>query len=195
MKKIFRVVSIAVAALALLTGCGKEFSADVDTVYVEKKGGIKGANVATFDKDYYSESELSDFINDAVNTYVAKEGDGTVAIADFGVTDGIAHVYLDYAGYEDYAQFNGVEFFAGTVLEAQAAGYEVPGDLKSVTEKETQMDETKNKLVIVGQQTTVRVDGEILFVSDNVTVNDKNSATVAFDLLDENATCGYVVYK
>ena len=73
MKKSVRAGLLFAAAMVLLTGCGgTEFSADKDTVYVEKKGTVRGANVADFDKEYYSESELSDFITETVDTYVAK---------------------------------------------------------------------------------------------------------------------------
>lgn len=186
---------LSVLSAALLAGCGAEFSAEKDTVYVQKKGTIKGANVAVFDKDYYDETELSDFITDTVNTYVAKAGDGTVEIREFAVEDQVAHIYLDYAGAEDYANFNGVEFFAGNILDAKAEGYDIPNAFTAVTDKETTWDAEDNKIVIVGQQTQVQVDGTILFVSDNVSVTGKNTADVTYDILDQEAQPAYIVYK
>lgn len=186
---------LSVLSAALLAGCGAEFSAEKDTVYVQKKGTIKGANVAVFDKDYYDETELSDFITDTVNTYVAKAGDGTVEIREFAVEDQVAHVYLDYAGAEDYANFNGVEFFAGNILDAKADGYDIPNAFTAVTDKETTWDAKDNKIVIVGQQTQVQVDGTILFISDNVSVTGKNTADVTYDILDQEAQPAYIVYK
>ena len=190
-----RVGVLLVLTAAVLGGCGKEFSADTDTVYVQKKGTIKGANVAAFDKEYYDEAELEGFINDTVDTYVAKSGEGTVAVTSFAVEDGTAHVYLDYAGAEDYAQFNGIDFYAGTVLEAKADGYDIPDAFTAVTDKETTWDAEDNKIVIVGQQTQVRVDGTILFVSSNANAVDKNAADVTYDILDEEAQPAYIVYK
>ncbi|MBO5246365.1 MAG: hypothetical protein J6B28_03795 [Eubacterium sp.] len=195
MKKIGKIGLLSALAMTLLTGCGTEFSADTDTVYVGKKGVIKGANVASFDKEYYDETELSDFITDTVDTYVSKAGDGTVEIVEFAVENGVAHVYLDYAASEDYAEFNGVDFFAGSVLDAKAEGYEIPNNLTAVTDKEVAWDDEKNQIIIVGQQTQVRVDGTILFVSPNAKVTDKNTADVTYDLLDENAELAYIVYK
>ncbi len=195
MKRMMRVGVLLVLTAAVLGGCGKEFSADTDTVYVQKKGTIKGANVAAFDKEYYDEAELEGFINDTVDTYVAKAGEGTVAVTSFAVEDGTAHVYLDYAGAEDYAQFNGIDFYAGTVLEAKADGYDIPDAFTAVTDKETTWDAEDNKIVIVGQQTQVRVDGTILFVSSNANAVDKNAADVTYDILDEEAQPAYIVYK
>ena len=195
MRKAVKLGMLSVLSAALLAGCGAEFSAEKDTVYVQKKGTIKGANVAVFDKDYYDETELSDFITDTVNTYVAKAGDGTVEIREFAVEDQVAHIYLDYAGAEDYANFNGVEFFAGNILDAKADGYDIPNAFTAVTDKETTWDAEDNKIVIVGQQTQVQVDGTILFVSDNVSVTGKNTADVTYDILDQEAQPAYIVYK
>ena len=195
MRKTVQIGLLSALAVTLLTGCGTEFSADKDTVYVQKKGTVKGANVADFDKDYYDETELSDFITDTVDTYVAKAGDGTVVIQEFGVENGVAHVYLDYAGAEDYAQFNGVEFFAGTILDAKADGYDIPNAFTAVTDKDTTWDAEGNKIVIVGQQTQVQVDGTILFVSANASVTGKNTADVTYDILDEDAQPAYIVYR
>ncbi|MCI7130199.1 MAG: hypothetical protein MSA09_06535 [Lachnospiraceae bacterium] len=195
MRKAVQFGLLSVLTVTLLAGCGADFSADKDTVYVQKKGTVKGANIADFDKDYYDEAELSDFITDTVDTYVAKAGDGTVVIEDYGVENGIAHLYLDYAGAEDYAQFNGVEFYAGTVLDAKANGYDIPNAFTAVTDKETTWDAEGNKIVIVGQQTQVQVDGTILFVSDNASVTGKNTADVTYDILDEDAQPAYIVYK
>lgn len=195
MKKIVQIGLLGAVALMLLTGCGAEFSADKDTVYVGKKGTVKGANVADFEKEYYDETELSEFITETVDTYVAKSGEGTVEIAEFAVEDGVAHVYLDYAGAEDYADFNGVEFFAGTVLEAKASGYDIADEFTAVTDDETAWDAEGNKIVIIGQQTEVRVDGTILFVSSNASVTGKNTASVTYDILDEAAEPAYIIYK
>ena len=195
MRKTVQYGLLGALAITLLTGCGAEFSADKDTVYVQKKGTVKGANVADLDKEYYDETELSDFITDTVDTYVSKAGNGTVTIGEFAVENGVAHVYLDYAGAEDYAQFNGVEFFAGSVLDAKAEGYVIPDALTAVTDKETAWDVEGNKIVIVGQQTQVQVDGTILFVSENASATGKNTADVTFDILDENAQPAYIVYK
>lgn len=195
MRRMMRVGVLLVLMTAVLTGCGKEFSADTDTVYVQKKGTIKGANVAAFDKEYYDQDELESFINDTVDTYVAKSGEGTVSVTDFAVENDVAHVYLDYAGAEDYARFNGVDFYAGTVLDSQADGYDLPKEYNAVTDKDTTWDAQGNKIVIIGQQTQVKVDGTILFVSSNVNVVDKNTADVTYDILDEEAEPAYIVYK
>lgn len=195
MRKALRTGLAAVLLLAALTGCGSQFSAEKDTIYVQKKGTVKGANVAAFDKDYYDETELSEFITQTVDTYVEKSGEGTVELADFGVDEQVAHAYLNYASAEDYAAFNGVECYAGTVLDAKADGYDIPDAFTAVTDRETTWDAEDNKIVIIGQQLQVQVDGTILFVSDNASVTGKNTADVTYDILNDDAEPAYIVYK
>ncbi len=195
MRKAVRCGLAAMLVMAMLTGCGSEFSADRDTIYVQKKGTVKGANVAAFDKDYYDETELSEFITETVDTYVERSGEGTVELLDFGVEEQTAHVYLNYASAEDYAAFNGVDCYAGTVLDAKADGYDIPSAFTAVTDKETTWDADGNKIVIIGQQLQVQVDGTILFVSENAAVTGKNTADVTYDILDDSAQPAYIVYK
>lgn len=195
MRQMLRNSILLILAMVFLTGCGKEFSADTDTVYVEKKGTIKGANVAEFEKEYYDQTELSDFISEAVDTYVAQAGDGTVEIEEFEVKDGIAHVYLDYASAEDYADFNSVTFFSGSVLEAKAEGYDIPDAFTAVSAEDTTWDNAENHIIIIGQQTQVKVDGTILFVSEQAELLSKDTAAVTYDMLDDDAEPAYIVYK
>ena len=81
------------------------------------------------------------------------------------------------------------------MLDAKAEGYEIPDAFTSVTDDETTWDAEGNKIVIIGQQTQVKVDGTILFVSANASVTGKNTADVSYDILDEEAQPAYIVYK
>ena len=38
-------------------------------VYVQKNGTVLSVDVKTLDKDYYDETELKDYVTDAVSTY------------------------------------------------------------------------------------------------------------------------------
>ena len=55
--------------ISMLAGCGKSLDADTDTVYVQKNGTVLSVDVETLDKDYYDETELKDYVTDAVSTW------------------------------------------------------------------------------------------------------------------------------
>lgn len=60
--------------ISMLAGCGKSLDADTDTVYVQKNGTVLSVDVETLDKDYYDETELKDYVTDAVSTYTGEHG-------------------------------------------------------------------------------------------------------------------------
>ena len=46
----------------LLTGCGKGYDADTNTIFVEEDGKIVSVDVESFDESGYSEKELKSFL-------------------------------------------------------------------------------------------------------------------------------------
>ena len=72
--------------ISMLAGCGKSLDADTDTVYVQKNGTVLSVDVETLDKDYYDETELKDYVTDAVSTYTGEHGKSAVRVEDGKVT-------------------------------------------------------------------------------------------------------------
>ena len=209
MKKI-RCISMAfVLCVGLLTGCGTTFTADENTVYVEKSGKVLTVDVETFEEGYYSEDELRDFINEEVDAYTADNGNGSVKLSKLTVEDGIAKMEMAYKTVEDYTAFNGIELYQGTAVKALAAGYRFDVDFSKVTEGQISGSATKDEIyeqddlqvVIIKANTNVQVDGDIKYVStENVTVNGTNTVTISNggdeeDTSFETDVYTYIVYK
>ena len=210
--KMIKALKAAVCLVLVMGGliaCGKtEFEADEDTVYVTKSGVVKGASIGAFDAAYYDEVELKDYITQTIVDYVENNGDGTIAMNKFMIGEEEAgkkaKLYLDYESGYDYEKFNEVTFFAGTVLEAQAAEYAFDeafrsvedGEIKAAADAKEVMEQTEYKAVVIGQEINVRVDGKIMYVSDgNVEVTGKNTAKAHYDLEAESPQLCYIIYK
>ncbi len=210
--KLCAVLCIFVAAI-VITACGSSFKAAESTVYVTKDGTVKSANIEDFSKDYYDEKELKDYITQSVDDYIASNGDGSIKIDSFKVasTDDkgdTAQLYLSYMTFMDYALFNGIEFFAGTIPQAQDEGYDFEQGFQSVKEaelaggadfeqisKDENSEDDNKKVVIIGEETIVKVDGTIQFVSDgNVEPVSKDTARVHYDAEDPDAPLAYIIY-
>ena len=112
MKKIISISLVCIMITGLLTGCGDSLDADCNTVYVQKKGTVIGASIEKMDKDYYKEDELEDFIDEKVEAYQTEHDKSSVKVSDFSVKDGVAELFMKYAGYEDYQEFNDVKEIA-----------------------------------------------------------------------------------
>lgn len=197
------------AAAGMITACGNSFEAAESTVYVTKQGTVIGADIEDFNEDYYNEEELKDYITESVESYVASNGDGSVELDRFQTKtsdDGqvIAQLYLNYATYIDYALFNDITFYAETVAQAQVDSYTFDQSFQKVedgavtgsAQAQDFLDEEEIKVVIVGDETVVKVDGEVQYVSEgNTEVVDEDTVKVHYDVEDPDAQPAYIIYK
>lgn len=191
-----------ILCMGLLSGCSKKTDVDTSTVFIEKKGKITSVDVEALDKDYYDEAELESYITDHVNDYTSENGN-TVEMASFTVTDQVAKLQMQYDSYEDYTAFNGIELYDGTVVEAEAAGYDFDTDFISVSDEDTKkvskddvLADDNNKVVIIKANVDVKVDGTILYVSkENTKVTEKNKVSITGEGSAEEAALTYIIYK
>ncbi len=204
-----RIISISLVCLlmtGLFSACGKSLEADRDTVYIQKKGSIIGAAIADFDKDYYDEEELKAFAEERVQEYQEEHGKNSVTIDKFSVEEGTAKLYMKYAGYEDYQEFNEVTLFSGTVPQALAAGFTFDTDFTKIKDgkaagsvENTEVVDTDYKVVVLSEKVEVKVDGSVQYMSSDYTsLKGKDTVTVQ---VPEEAGDGeelslvYIVYK
>lgn len=192
--------------ISMLAGCGKSLNADTDTVYVQKNGTVLTVDVETLDKDYYDETELKDYVTDAVSAYTEEHGKNTVKLEGLSVKDSTATLKMKYKTPEDYTGFNGIELYEGKVVKALAAGYDFNTDFASVEDGKVTGTATKEeiysgddlKAVIIKANRDVKVDGTICYVStENVKLTGADSVSIrdgyslnSDNVSDENASGG-----
>ena len=192
--------------ISMLAGCGKSLNADTDTVYVQKNGTVLTVDVETLDKDYYDETELKDYVTDAVSAYTEEHGKNTVKLEGLSVKDSTATLKMKYKTPEDYTGFNGIELYEGKVVNALAAGYDFNTDFVSVEDGKVTGTATKEeiysgddlKAVIIKANRDVKVDGTICYVStENVKLTGADSVSIrdgyslnSDNVSDENASGG-----
>lgn len=207
MKKSMRLLLIAALVLTSFTACGGSLKVDENTVYVQKKGKITGATVESFDKDYYDAEELKAYVEERVAAYTASHDDKSVQMDGFSVEEGTARLNIKYADYKDYAEFNGVEMFVGTLPMAMVAGYDfdctflqaVDGELTSEASKDDVIANDEYKVVILSEKVNVKVDGTILYTSadyTSLTAKDTVAIKLPEDAQDgEELKLTYIIYK
>ena len=173
--------------ISLLAGCGKSLDADTDMVYVQKNGTVLSVDTETLDKDYYDETELKDYVADAVSVYTEEHGKSAVKLEELSVKDGTATLKMKYKTPEDYTGFNGIELYEGKVVKALAAGYDFNADFVSVEDGTVTGTATKEeiysgdnlKAVIIKANRDVKVDGTICYVSsENVKLTGNDSVSI-----------------
>lgn len=206
-----RLVAIALGLLmgVMLVGCGngtpKIEKAEQSGIYLTEEGNVTVFMVETFDKEYYDAAELEQMILSEIEDYNAtanagEDGtaaeDGTVAVqlvdilspaekstSVSGENTGTITVQMEYATCADYTAFNGKVLFFGTIAQAEASGYPVKTDLKSVAgdevlKKADTSAMSENHILVFEESIAVHVPYEVLYVSEGVTVDGK---TVVFE--------------
>lgn len=196
-----RFLAVLFATGCMLTGCSVlgGFSPDVSGISIDKKGGITEVVREMFDESVYSKEELELQVNNEIEAYNTASGDEYVKEKDLKVKDGVAELKISYASAKDYAAFNKLNFYAGDVVGAVQAGYMFEGGFKSVTSGSVDeasalwgsaiISGTNHKTVVFKGPLLVEVPGEILYVSENVNVTDKQTAVCS------DMSRAYVIYE
>ena len=120
--------------------------------------------------------------------------------------EGVAKLYINYKGYEEYQDFNEVTLFSGTVPQALAEGFdfnteftEIKGGEAAGTVSKDKITDTDAKVIILSEKVDVKVDGTIQYVSSQyTTIKAKDTVSIQLpeDAADgEESTLVYVVYQ
>lgn len=197
MKKWMVFMSCIISCM-LLGACGSGKDAlEETTLIVQKNGKVTDAIMESFDKDYYSAEELQGMITEELSEYGKLSGGKENAVlSEFTVEAGMAKVLIEFATPEDYASFNGVEFFYGTISEAYEDGYNLDVTLKSSESQDTigrteLMEMGKNHIIIVNEPIRIQTYNKILYVTANVDIIDEKAARVS----SESEGLAYIILK
>ncbi|MGN0157472.1 MAG: hypothetical protein ACI39N_09490 [Lachnospiraceae bacterium] len=178
-----------------LTGCREENMPEGRTLAIQKDGSITQTIVDDFSMDYYDFDELSQMNREEVEEYNSSVNREAVTIDDMKTDGSKITVIMQYANTDDYIAMTENALFFGTVEQAQKAGYDMNVSLTGIDKAKTLTKEElltmgKAHIAIVTEPTNVKTFGNILYISDGVTVEqNKKLATVS----GENTA--YIVFK
>ena len=199
-------VLILTLALTLsLAGCGK-FLKSVNSLEIDGSGNVKAFSISEFDKGYYSGTELRKQILDSVSEYNESAKDERISLNSCKVSKKKARVILKYKSLEDYAAFNNVLAWSGTLADAVEEGYfdKDTAVMSSDGTLKTTIDELESKfggktsslkVLAVEEPLMIKVPGKIRYTLGNVTMEGGYAITGAGSLttlLDEPC---YIIYK
>lgn len=198
------VVLLCVAALgtSLLVGCGTP-DVESNTIIVEKNGKVTEALVEDFSKEYYDDEELEQFVKAEIAAFESENDGAEIKLSDLSVEDGVARMTTRYGSAAEYRDFHDVLFFAGSVVDAQAAGYPFEGNFVAVTDGTAATELTgtstvlagEGKVVILQEAVTVQVPGKIKYVSDGVVVKAEDTAAITVENETDVAPVAYIIYE
>ncbi|MCD8153057.1 MAG: hypothetical protein LUD71_08375 [Clostridiales bacterium] len=145
-----------------------------------------------------------------------EDSDATVEVKKNEVEEQTAWVTIEYDSTDTYADFTGTACFSGSVVQAQAAGYDFDVNFVSADEKTEEADESSViegavseasylsgsevleqddlKVLIVGAAVDVIVPGTVRYVSaDTASIGGKNTVTTTAE--SDSDVLIYVLYE
>lgn len=173
------------ASILLLGGCEmlnqeEEWTPrESGAISVGEDGKITEYISETLDQAYYSSSELQNMITSEVNDYNSKNGENSVVVKNFEAEGSQVKLEMEYAKAADYAAFNNVEFYYGSMINAQLEGYLFDVSYKKVKNGVVQgsavsgtevLKNMADEVLVVQAPLEVHVPGNVLFTSTNAEV-------------------------
>lgn len=177
---------------------------EISTLTLKSDGNVICEEVTSFDESFYNKGELKKFMKSEIDKYNHEAGSGKVKLNQVKVSGKTAYAKTTYASYKDYSALTGIEMYVGNVKSAKKI-YDFADAFVAVKEgvKGTSVEslditsQSKLKVLVVRENITVVVPGDILYISDGATTMvDKNTVTIAQPDGNEDATqLTYILYK
>ena len=187
-------LALLVVPVMVLGACGMAVRSSDTTLTIDETGRIREDIVEDQGTDSFTEEELTAYVEKEIELYNSSE-ENAVKLNSCSVQNGDVKISLEYVSGDDYAAFNQVTFFVGTLQEAEDAGYEVErtwldttgaaGDMEIIRERFKEW-----KVCIVSEPINIKVPDKILYASDNVRVTGRLSAVVQTVMNDTDAETG-----
>lgn len=209
MKKSIRaaLLTAAAAAFLMLGGCDSLKDVKETTVTVDEDGAVREIIVASMEEADYTAEELEHFVKEDIAEFAGGgQAESGVALDSFQVKEETVKIAIDYESAASYGAYHGTTFFAGTVAEAQAAGYDFNAAFQD-NNKEAAASSTilsgnsSWKVLILEEPVRVQVSGQVLYASTQAEITGKKEVKITAG--DEAGTeqaittdsLVYIIYK
>ncbi len=195
---IFAGIVLLFFLILLLRACGFfEERADATTMTLNGDGSITFEEVAGVEGA--STDEVKAFIKEAIKSYNKEHKGRNVRLERIDEDDGVVYVRSYYKSAAVYAEFTELECFAGTLEEAEEAGYEISEVYAVVKDGKKGKTADINEVIsdkslsclIVGQNIRTVLPTVPSYVTDNATSVEGNVVTI--NTGDEDALCTTIV--
>ena len=181
MKKAGQLLAVLTAASVLLSGCEKLKDVTTTSVYVSKNGVVTEAIVEDYSKDDdYTEDELKVFVEDDIKKFTEERGDAdSVKLEKCQIKEDKVEIRMEYGDYQSYADYHGAEFFAGTLDEAEEAGYDFSASFVDSKGNEVSVEDAVKgvkhvRVIVCEEPLEIVTEDPVLCVSGTAVIKGKS---------------------
>ena len=199
-----------VAAMLLLSACGKQekepWVPQQTALQIAKEGVVTETIIDSLDQDYYSSSELEKMVRSSVAEYAGTNGADSLQLTEYTSEGRNVRIVLTYGDDGDYAAFNSVPFYNGSMLGAQMEGFRFDTEFLKVGKdgtasgrrypSEEPVSHKEYNVLICDREHVVEVPGDVVYVSAPAVVQDARIVTPgASEMTEGDAQLLYVLYE
>lgn len=206
----FFILLISVLCISFLSSCGsKETKPEVTTFKLNEDGTVQQTIIGDL-TDGTTVSGLKDYINELIADYTKGEDEAPAVVLESITEMGgdAADIVLSYASIDDYASFNNIDAFVGSIEEAYQKGYHF--EKSFVTENKTNIsgymlpaEYPELSVLVLREAMNVILPEKAVIVSDDIAFNDDGSYSISRSVRDDipevfqsvNNNCSYIVFK
>lgn len=175
------------AAVFLTTGCSTldkivgaddwmKWQPESTALQIAWDGKVTETIMDKLDEGWYSTDELQNTVAESVKDYNASHDADSITVTQFSAAGGAVRLVLSYKTGDDYASFNNLPYFDGSMLNAEMAGFLFSGtfneiDKDSVSKKgvpnEEVLSHKEYDVSVADTGHAVQVPGQIRYLSSN----------------------------
>ncbi len=194
-----RGVLLGAAALCItltVTGCDTldqivgvddwdKWTPDQTSLQISLSGSVTETIFETLDESYYDADELQDLIARSVRIYNTEHGVDSISVPAYSAENGKVYLVMSYQTPEDFASYNEVTFFNGSILNAQMSGLTFPDTFLEVKGRsasdsvpsEEALSHKEYSIAVADTDHVVQVPGQIRYISENAEIVNSHVAS------------------
>ncbi|MCR5118234.1 MAG: hypothetical protein K6B44_01275 [Lachnospiraceae bacterium] len=179
-------VLMMLSCFLLLAGCGAEYEeadpAVEGRLTVHSDGHVDAHVCGEFSKDYYSEDELVQMVNEEIAAY-----DGRITLAGHSSGNGVVTLDLTFGDCDAYEDYMTLKLFNGNVQGAYDKGYDFnrvlkrAGNPEDIISKEQLNNMADAKIIIFEGAQTCVCPGNVKYYSQELKLINQNTVQSAAD--------------
>ncbi len=180
-------LTAAFLCMLTLTGCnlqdtideirgGKSWEPGETNLTVRKDGTLTETVIDALDQSYYDSGELEQMIHSTVSQYNQTHGADAVTVDALSLENHQVVLTMTYQSAEDYADYNNVRFYNGSMLGAEMEGYLFYNQFRKVEDgtvsgelitNEEPLKHKEYQVLVTDNSHLVQVPGDVVYVSAN----------------------------
>ena len=194
---------LSICMAVSLAGCKSKLQslsiADIndETFLLRSDGSVQSAAYEEFEKYYYQQDELEEFMQDTIKSYNEQQGEEVVELTKFKVEENAsgknyATAIFTYDSLAVYCEMNGVEAQTYTMKEAKAKGvlpttFTMASDGSKVSQKEVS-DNEDYKVLTISIKADVYLPNTVKYYTNAMILSSNSVETTGEDV-------AVIVYK